>query len=70
MTQTSTPKFVEEVVVEVMKVDKTTMLFQTMAIVCIVMMIQKGNDKMFGKWSNKLQNEDKRIVVNVVHLQI
>ncbi len=33
-----------------------------------VMMIQKGNDKMFGEWSNKLQNEDKRFVVNVVCL--
>jgi hypothetical protein len=33
MTHTSTPKFVEEVVAEVMKVDKVTKLFQTMAIV-------------------------------------
>ncbi len=32
-TQTSTPKFVEEVAVEVMKLDKATKLFQTMAIV-------------------------------------
>jgi hypothetical protein len=31
-TQTSTPKSVEEVVVEVMKVDKLVELFQTMAI--------------------------------------
>jgi hypothetical protein len=33
MTQTNTTKFVEEVVVEVMKIDKATKLFQTMAIV-------------------------------------
>ncbi len=33
MTQTCTPKFVEEVAIEVMKVDKTVELFQTMAIV-------------------------------------
>jgi hypothetical protein len=33
-----------------------------------VMMIQKGNNKMFGEWSNKLQKEDKRFVVNVVCL--
>jgi hypothetical protein len=31
-TQTSTPKFVEEVVVEVMKANKVTKLFHTMAI--------------------------------------
>jgi hypothetical protein len=29
----STPKFMEELVVEVMKVDKATKLFETMAIV-------------------------------------
>jgi hypothetical protein len=34
------------------------------------MMIQKGNDKMFGKWSNKLQSEDIKIIINVAHLQI
>jgi hypothetical protein len=34
------------------------------------MMIQKGNDKMFGEWSNKLQNEDRKIIINVTHLQI
>jgi hypothetical protein len=34
------------------------------------MMIQKGNDKKFGEWSNKLQNEDKNIIINVAHLQI
>ncbi len=32
-THASTPKFVEEVVVELMKANKTTKLFQTMAIV-------------------------------------
>ncbi len=32
MTQTSTPKFVEEVLIEVMKVDMANELFQTMAI--------------------------------------
>ncbi len=36
-TQTSTPKFVEEVVVEVTKVDKTTELFHTMANACLNM---------------------------------
>ncbi len=35
MTQTSTPKFVEEVAIEVMKVDKAIELFQTMAIMNI-----------------------------------
>lgn len=34
------------------------------------MMIQKGNDKMFGEWSNKLQNEDRKIIINVARLQI
>jgi hypothetical protein len=33
----STPKFVEEVVAEVMKADKATELFQTMAIVSLNM---------------------------------
>ncbi len=33
MTQTSTPKFVEEVATKVMKADKAIELFQTMAIV-------------------------------------
>ncbi len=33
MTHTSTPKSMEEVVIEVMKVDKAIELFQTMAIV-------------------------------------
>jgi hypothetical protein len=37
MTETSTPKFVEEVVVEVMKVGKVTKLIQTMAIVSLNM---------------------------------
>ncbi len=32
-THTSTPKFVEEVVTKVMKIDKVAQLFQTMAIV-------------------------------------
>jgi hypothetical protein len=32
-TQTSTPKYVEEVAIEIMKVDKAVELFQTMAIV-------------------------------------
>ncbi len=36
-TQTSTPKFVEEVAAEIMKVDKVTELFQTMAIVSLHM---------------------------------
>jgi hypothetical protein len=39
MTQTSTPKFVEEVVAEVMKIDKAAKLFQTMAI----MSLNRGN---------------------------
>jgi hypothetical protein len=34
---TSTPKFVEEVVAKVMKVDKAVELFQTMAIVTLNM---------------------------------
>jgi hypothetical protein len=34
------------------------------------MMIQKGNDKMFGEWSNKLQNEDRKFIINVARLQI
>jgi hypothetical protein len=37
ITQTSTPKFVEEVVAKVMKIDKTTKLFQTMAIMSLNM---------------------------------
>jgi hypothetical protein len=37
ITQTSTPKFVEEVAVEVMKVDKAVELFQTMAIMSLNM---------------------------------
>jgi hypothetical protein len=48
-----------------------TLIFEsvkTNALVRDVMMIQKGNDKMFGEWSNKLQNEDRRFVVNVVCL--
>jgi hypothetical protein len=36
-TQTSTPKFVEEVVTKVMKADKAVELFQTMAIVSMNM---------------------------------
>jgi hypothetical protein len=36
-TQTSTPKFVEEVVAKVMKVDKAFELFQTMAIMSLSM---------------------------------
>jgi hypothetical protein len=32
-TQTSTPKYVEEVAIEIMKVNKVVELFQTMAIV-------------------------------------
>jgi hypothetical protein len=36
-SQTSTPKFVEEVVAKVMKADKTTELFQTMAIMSLNM---------------------------------
>ncbi len=37
MTHTSTPKSMEEVVAEVMKVDKVIELFQTMAIVSLNM---------------------------------
>ncbi len=37
MTQTSTPKSMEEVAIKVMKVDKTIELFQTMAIVSLNM---------------------------------
>jgi hypothetical protein len=37
MTQTNTPKFVEEVAAEVMKIDKAAKLFQTMAIVSLNM---------------------------------
>ncbi len=36
-TQTSTPKFVDKVVVEVMQIDKIVKLFQTMAIVSLNM---------------------------------
>jgi hypothetical protein len=36
-TQTSTPRFVEELFVEVMKANKTTELFQTMAIMSLNM---------------------------------
>jgi hypothetical protein len=36
-THTSTPKFVEEVAIEVMKTDKVVELFQTMVIVSINM---------------------------------
>jgi hypothetical protein len=39
MTQTNTPKLVEEVVVKVMKVDKVVMLFQTM----VIMSLNMGN---------------------------
>ncbi len=37
MTQTNTPKFAERVIVEVMKVNKVTQLFQTMAIMSLNM---------------------------------
>ncbi len=37
MTQTSTPKFVEEVATKVMQVEKAKELFQTMAIVSLNM---------------------------------
>jgi hypothetical protein len=37
MTHRSTPKFVEEVAIEVMKVDKVVELFQTMVIVSLNM---------------------------------
>jgi len=36
-TYTSTPKFVEEVAIEIMKVDKVVELFQTMVIVSLKM---------------------------------
>jgi uncharacterized protein (DUF2141 family) len=36
-THTSTPKFVEEVAIEVMKADKVVELFQTMVIVNLTM---------------------------------
>ncbi len=39
MTQTNTPKFVEEVATKVMKTDKTIELFQTMTI----MSLNRGN---------------------------
>jgi len=37
MTQTNTPKYVEEVATKVMKVNKVTKLFQTMVIVSLNM---------------------------------
>jgi CRISPR/Cas system-associated protein Cas7 (RAMP superfamily) len=37
MTETSTPKFVEEIIIEVMLIDKVIELFHTMAIVSLNM---------------------------------
>jgi hypothetical protein len=60
MTQISTPKFVEEVVVEVMQVDKITKLFQTMAIVNLNM----GNLNLeVSGLKNKLATKEKEKAV-------
>ncbi len=60
MTQISTPKFVEEVDVEIMKVDKVAELFQTMAI----MSLNMGNLTLEVNISkNKLAMGDKEKVV-------
>jgi hypothetical protein len=55
-TQTSTPRFVEEVVEEVMQVNKVVELFQTMAIVSLNM----GNLNMeANNFKNRLAMEEK-----------
>jgi len=60
MTQISTPKFVEEVAVEVMQVDKITKLFQTMAIVSLNM----GNLNLeVSGLKNKLATKEKEKAV-------
>ncbi len=60
MTQISTPKFVEEVAVEVMQVDKITKLFQTMAIVNLNM----GNLNLeVSGLKNKLATKEKEKAV-------
>ncbi len=56
-TQTSTPKLVEEVIVEVMQEDKAVEVFQTMAIISLNM----GNLNLeVSSLKNKLAIEERR----------
>jgi len=65
MTQTSTPEFVEEVVVEVMYTNKVVRLFQTMAI----MNLNMGNLNLeVRSLKNILTIEEKEKVVLHVEL--
>jgi hypothetical protein len=64
-TQTSTPKFVEEVVVEVMQANKAVELFQTMAI----MSLNMGNLNLeVSSLKNRLVIEEKEMTILKVEL--
>jgi hypothetical protein len=58
MTQTRTPKFVEEVDVEAMQIGKVTKLFQTMAMVSMNM----GNLNLEVSSLKKIKGEGKSLV--------
>ncbi len=59
-TQTSTPKFVEKVAVEIMQVDKADELFQTM----VIMNLNMGKlNLQVSSWKNRLATKEKEKVI-------